>query len=210
MYSLCKCADSHPYGDPMSERGCWNCSSKCHSEASCVWPGRCECNRRFQGDGVTKCDSIPPVVVDINPDHGDGAVITLVNVSFLYPLEESEVIVQNAFCRFGQIPVKAKVLSKSSLQCGAPRRAPQAVDFAISFDGSVWSSEPVSFLYRARLDLADILPGLFLAAGVVAGLAVGVGKVANRKKDGMQDFEYAPFIPKRPRGDRQTKRRHEA
>jgi hypothetical protein len=49
---------------------------------------------------------------------------------------------------------------------------PQTVEFAISLRGSGWSSEPVGFVDRARLDLAQILPRIFLAAAVVAGFAV--------------------------------------
>jgi hypothetical protein len=65
--------------------------------------------------------------------------------------------------------------------------------------GSVWSSEPVGFVDRARLDLAEILPRIFLAAAVVARFTVGVSKVANRKKNGLRNFEYGLFIPQKTR-----------
>jgi hypothetical protein len=102
------------------------------------------------------------------------------------------------------------LLSNHSLQCGAPRRAPQTVDFAISFDGSVWSSEPVAFVYTARIDLFQVLPGIFLGAVVVAIAVAAAWRLCGWKEERAPGGEYAPFVPKRARGTKHRKRRHEA
>jgi hypothetical protein len=142
----------------------------------------------------------------------------LVNVSFAWPLEEFDLATQRAFCRFGQISVKAKLVTKSLMQCVAPPRAAQTVDFAISFDGSVWIGEPIGFVYKARFDLMEVIPGAFFCAVVVGGIVVSVWRVCKQRKSDGREFEYAPFVPGKANGKegvsfarrKQTRRRNEA
>jgi hypothetical protein len=104
------------------------------------------------------------------------------------------------------------------MQCVAPPRAAQTVDFAISFDGSVWSGEPIGFVYRARFDVMEVIPAAFFCAVVVGGIVVSVWTLCKQSTGEGRDVEYAPFRPGRANGKegvsfarrKQTRLRNEA
>jgi hypothetical protein len=49
----CVCRSGFPFGSPNTSEGCFKCEVPCHQLANCIFPGKCECNASYLGDGIT-------------------------------------------------------------------------------------------------------------------------------------------------------------
>lgn len=176
-WGYCTCQEGFPYGEPDSVKGCWTCDPFCHNYASCVYPGRCECDKRYKGDGVNNCDAVFPRIVAMTPLDGFADRPTEVNISYIYDVEETDYSYLRAYCRFGLIFVVADNVTNTTITCTSPARPPQTVNVAISFDQVTWSKEDFQFVYKNRFSLVSILPMVLLYGLALAGISAILWKV---------------------------------
>jgi hypothetical protein len=133
-----------------------------------------------------------PKIVGIEPNSVDSDREVTVNVSFRY----SGTLGQTAYCRFGSVFVRADSVSQSLIRCKAPVRAPQVVNFAISFDSVTWSEEDVRFTYKTPWR-ARFIVNVSAYLGVAVFLIGFMGCVFCKKKRKLERAtkdETAPFL----------------
>lgn len=194
-WGYCTCLEGFPYGEPDSVRGCWTCDPFCHNYASCLYPGRCECDRRYKGDGVKHCEAILPRIVEMTPVDGFADRPTQVNISYIYDVAESDYTYVRAYCRFGLIFVVADNVTDKTITCTSPARPPQTVNVAISFDQVTWSNEDFKFVYKNRFSLASILPMVLLYGVILAVISAVLWKVyGSRNLSKATQEEKASFL----------------
>lgn len=75
----CRCKEGFFGDDPATERGCWKCEPKCHSQAVCHYPGRCKCAESFVGDGINQCSPPIPNLQTVSRGKVGGVDVILVN-----------------------------------------------------------------------------------------------------------------------------------
>lgn len=73
----CVCKPGYIGDNPITERGCWRCGDEnitkqrngrqCYHQAKCIYPGRCICEGGLMGDGITKCESPLPDIINVKP-----------------------------------------------------------------------------------------------------------------------------------------------
>jgi hypothetical protein len=189
---FCVCADGYDHGNADTAQGCWRCSTSCHPDALCVYPGACACGGRFTGDGVTRCDKKVARIIDISPKWGPADQQTLVNVTFTWDVNET---VSTGFCRFGMLYSNAERVSGRWMTCRAPAKRQQVVRVAISLDGTLWSTDDIPFEYRKPVDLVDSAGVILLYVAVVAGIAAFIWHTFGRGKGAVgDDDERQPFL----------------
>jgi hypothetical protein len=178
---LCECVAGFEFGEPQTFYGCWNCDHKCHSHGACVHPGKCECQARYHGDGITSCEPIYPELLALAPISCYSDEQISVNVSFHFGVT-SWLDRREPKCRFGDAVVRAFDVSDAAFACRVPRNLPGVVPVAISFDGEFWSREAVTFEFKTRRDALVIVPMVLLYGLAIAGLGVFLWKVVARRQ----------------------------
>jgi hypothetical protein len=178
---LCECEADYPFGEPGSILGCFNCAESCHPFGACVHPGKCECQSRYSGDGITSCERIYPELRALAPSAGFIDENTRVNISYHYPVK-SWLDRWNPECRFGDAVVGGVADSEELLHCTAPANPPGEVEVAIAFGDGFWSREAATFVYRKRFGVIVIGPMVAMYALAVAGLGVLLGFVCEKRK----------------------------
>jgi hypothetical protein len=186
----CECEPDYLYGDPSSPEGCWGCPGGCHFEAVCVLPGKCQCNKLYKGDGST-CEPIIPQILAIVPDQGWNDETTLINISYVWDVEESHL--RTAFCRIGFRREQVLRFDDNMIVCMARPAAPQAMDVAISFDGIRWSTEKLQFVFKKRFGVRAFFVMVWIYALIIAAVAACIWKGLSRRKKGVTEDEQ-PFF----------------
>jgi hypothetical protein len=209
-YGFCSCLNDFPYGEPDTEKGCWKCDPFCHAFAACLYPGLCQCEPRYHGNGVDRCDPILPQILSISPKEGYSEEQTTVNVSYAFDVQ-GDTERKAAYCRFGLIYHTAEVVTASYIQCVAPPRPPQQVNLAISFDAVHWSTDHFLFLYKQKFDVAKFLPiaavYLLCVAGFIGFIWFVFGKQRRAPAPDTRD-EMQPFVsPVNSRKKKKTARK---
>jgi hypothetical protein len=194
-WGYCTCDDEYWQGNPDTAEGCWKCNDTCLMDATCVYPGKCQCTRRYRGDGVRACDMILPRVLGVSPSIGWSDDATIVNVTYVWDVNESAFEHAHAFCRFGGQTFPAELVTDDVVVCKTASRPAQTVGVAISFDGTHWSIEQFEFVYRNRFGLLNIMPIVLLYGLIVVGIAALIWHVfgAGRREEGNED-ENQPFL----------------
>lgn len=139
----CECTKDFPYGDPDSIEGCFNCNISCHKNAFCGGMNKCVCNPSFNGDGINSCIPIFPLPINVNPNSGSFHGHYLVNVTL-----EKEVHSSIIYCRFGNIIVAGKMLSKTIVSCLAPSGYLGKIELRVSNNPNDWNLPGISFEYK--------------------------------------------------------------
>jgi hypothetical protein len=140
-----------------------------------------------------------PQILSIKPNSCFQDEEAMVNISFYYP----GTVGRSAFCRFGSVFVRAQSITNSTIQCRAPLRAPQVVNFAVSFDSTLWSKEDFRFTFkeywRGRL---IINVSVYLTMSLILLLLIGFAFCRKKSRVGkVTKEEGAPFLPgKRSKG----------
>ena len=128
--------------------GCWTCKNKCHINARCVNPGKCECRYGYHGDGETLCTNERPEIVAIEPNFGTADGGYEVNITLKKKIPNQN---HSSFCRFGFEIVRGVSISANVLQCTAPpSRGESFVNVIVSFDQKRWSKNSFVFYYSTQ------------------------------------------------------------
>jgi hypothetical protein len=188
---FCVCADGYDRGNADTAQGCWRCITSCHSDALCVYPGVCACGDRFTGDGITNCHKKVARILDIYPKWGPTDQETLVNVTFAWDVNET---VSTGFCRFGVLYRNAERVTGRWMTCRAPAKTQQVVRVAISLDGTLWSTDEITFEYRKPVNLVSSAGVVLLYVAVVAGITAFIWHTFGRGKVTAGDDERRPFL----------------
>lgn len=139
----CICNDSYIGDNPVQPRGCWKCENKCHSSASCIYPGNCSCNGGLLGDGVNECKErqVKPLGIRVTKST---------NLSYPQAIIEIEEIPNyvpyKVYCNFSGTIVAARIGSKE-IKCYIPNGQVNSV--SISVDKGNWS-ETLQFNPESR------------------------------------------------------------
>ena len=78
---------------------------------------------------------ILPPVLGASPSIGWSEDATIVNVTYVWDVNESASEHAHAFCRFGMHTFSAESVTDDVIVCKAAPRSAQTVNVAISFDG---------------------------------------------------------------------------
>jgi len=135
----CVCQKGYFGDDPLTSRGCWTCTSKCHRDAICTHPGKCQCTEGLIGDGVTVCKVPSPLAKSISPSRASPGSIVLVQYSV-----ESGFNPHSSYCRFGKIIVPGVLFANKSIGCKVPQENLGDTKVFVSFDSISWSKESLS------------------------------------------------------------------
>jgi hypothetical protein len=208
-HGFCSRLADFPYGEPDTKNGCWRCDPFCHGFAACLYPGVCQCEPRYRGNGADRCDPILPQVLAISPREGYSEQPTAVNVSYAFDVR-GDAEPKAAYCRFGLIYHTAEAVTPSHIQCVAPPQPPQQVNLAISFDAVHWSTEQLLFLYKKKFDVVKFLPiaavYIICVAGFIAFIWFVFGRERRPQPQDTRD-EMHPFVgPVKTRKKRRQRR----
>lgn len=141
----CVCIDGFPYGNPMTNEGCYKCNKKCHKLSKCEYPGKCVCNPPYHGDGIDDCSLDIPHLISVSPNNGTTNGGTDIQIHYKYSNYNNESTPKNAFCRFGSLVVRSKSVSDTLIICQTPPHRAKPAFLSISFDTFSWSKEDVFF-----------------------------------------------------------------
>lgn len=142
----CRCKKNFPFGDPNSERGCWNCNPPCGSNSICYEANKCKCLPGFYKYKANSesCRLPIPEILSADPQNGPTSGGTKVVLEIKSPLDHK---ITDAFCRFGPFSVRAEISNNSSIICISPFCKKGKMPLAVSFDSSRWSEEKFFFSY---------------------------------------------------------------
>ncbi|OHT17331.1 hypothetical protein TRFO_12499 [Tritrichomonas foetus] len=139
----CSCLPSHPFGDPDSFEGCFNCNTPCHKYAECISPDKCKCKPSFNGDGIISCLPIFPLPVSASPNFSYVYGGCQINITL-----QSETNTSQIFCRFGNTIVSGAMMSNHVVMCVAPFGAIGNVELRVSNNSNDWNLPGITFEYR--------------------------------------------------------------
>lgn len=138
-FGQCVCQRGSIGDDPIQLRGCWNCSSECHYDAVCMYPGVCQCPNGLVGDGVSSCAIPVPHIRDVVIESAKEATEAVVWFSIPTDYNPEEV-----FCRFGNYIVVGTLLDSTHMKCSIVKSLFGKVRLSISFDSLSWSDGPLN------------------------------------------------------------------
>ena len=131
----CICMEGYFGDNPVTERGCWNCSEKCHSEASCNYPGNCTCLYNYIGDGISICEPPIPIINSIETSFEN----FIQNIKINY-FTNNSYFPFIAYCRFSNKIVISSIVSPTLLNCLVPNISTTTSIIEISFNLKNWSN----------------------------------------------------------------------
>ena len=142
--NTCICMEGFFGDQPVTDRGCWSCSAKCHHYASCNYPGNCSCQYGLLGDGTTECAIPTPTSISLKlPNKGD----ILPHLLTVYYTLSTSFLPFNGYIKFSDSKTRAFILSNNSIAAFIPENIKTKTQVQISIDGSKWSDsldfEPV-------------------------------------------------------------------
>jgi hypothetical protein len=122
------------------------------------------CGDRFPGDGIANCHKKVARILNISPKWGPTDRERLVKVTFAWDVNET---VSTGFCRFGVLYRNAERVNGGWMTFRALAKTQQVVRVAISLDGTLWSTDEITFEYRKPVNLVS-------SAGVVLLYVAGI------------------------------------
>ena len=184
----CRCLDSFIYGDPYSKKGCWKCINSCLPNASCVFPGRCQCREGLFGNGYSICRqpylfilSISKTLYKENVEipinftyHSEFPEVNFTSGAFYCKFESEnslsstkKSITSNIFYSEGKILDAENELG----QCLLPKLNNGVAKLYISIDNQTWNKEPsLLVIEKSRILLIHLsLMFVFLVVFSIAG-----------------------------------------
>ena len=144
---VCHCLPGFPFGDPVSEQGCYRCDQECHSLGYCAYPGKCKCVRGYIGDGITSCEVPIPEVTGIFPNIAKPRGYQEARIT--YYMEESFTPTK-FYCKFGNVQVVGSALAPGVGVCTIPPSNEYAVRVSVTFDGYRYSNSDVFLRYEQK------------------------------------------------------------
>jgi hypothetical protein len=134
-----------------------------------------------------------PKILSIKPTSAESGQEVVVNVSYYYagPAPRS------AYCRFGSVFVRAEMVTEAQIQCRAPVRSAQVVNFAISLDSGSWSAEDIRFVYKQSWRkgmIVNIASYVLAALLLITFISCVFCRKRGRGGRGTRE-EGAPFLP---------------
>ena len=154
--------------DPIQNRGCWKCSSKCHPLASCQYPGFCNCPPGYEGNGISTCNVPTPYPYEYSTIDGKEDGKTYVNVTFTGVNE-----VYNAtemFCKINDDIIKSSSFTHDYVLCEYNKRLSSGTKISLSFNNNDWG-EPLVISSSLQ---TYIFYGFALIAGAIIGISAFV------------------------------------
>lgn len=146
----CVCKPGYFGADGNTSLGCWTCSTKCHENAYCAFPGQCVCIVGYKGDGIYWCNYTGTMtfIKYVNPPAAFVKQDTYVNISFNTN--------KNSYSRativmFGNVSTICLIVDKGTVRCKVPKHEIGIVKVALSIDGRYWSREYATFEYLPEI-----------------------------------------------------------
>lgn len=186
----CKCMDEFPFGDPNG-KGCYKCIDQCNESASCVYPGKCECEIGLYGDGITECYVPVPFVIDTPPSDllstgNEKVTIQIKPLPRFKPLK--------AYCKFENVVVTANSTNAHSITCISPKLNPGSYKIYVSFDNILYSSN-YAFAQVTGTGFISVGKGIWIILIAIIGVIVYYFGFASRNgNSSQQDEARTPFI----------------
>jgi len=187
----CICTSQFPHGDPSLMTGCFRCKSKCNESAICVYPGRCQCNPGFSGNGVSECLANAPVLQRVFPDRVYIRSRFVLNVTYVYINGSG---LNNGYIKIGSIISPCNNYSYGFVQCEI-----QSIDdvgaFPVQFSHNMitWSKEFVEIV----VDPTDSNLGSFFIVLTIVSIIAFIGYFIKKKlKKAGINGELIPFLAK--------------
>ncbi|OHS95487.1 hypothetical protein TRFO_38405 [Tritrichomonas foetus] len=147
----CICKRTHPFGDPKSEEGCWDCGIKCHEKANCVSKLKCQCFDNYLGDGVLQCFRPLPKVKNIHPRKCDSEIEEIFFIAETF----QDFTPNEVFCKFGSFTTRGELVNSTFYKCPCPSLRNGKILSGISYDGEFWSSPMVKIDFRQNNDFIE-------------------------------------------------------
>jgi hypothetical protein len=151
--------------DHNKSDGCWRCNETCHPLAICAFPGVCQCDGKFMGNGLTSCTSPIPHLLGASGKSflRDGSVL----LSFRYS-SPKKFTPREMFCKFGAKIIKSTNFTDQDVICRIPRVPPGKYIFFISFDSFHWPEVGASITLDRIVNIDEINEAIpFLVAMTV-------------------------------------------
>ena len=140
-FGECVCAIGFFGDSPVSARGCWKCDPLCHSQAECIFPGRCRCTGGLIGDGINECKS-PEINYAEKAEIVQKAGYKAINIYFDAPFDY---VPYHTYCKFycdndniDEI-YRGSINGNHSITCLIPKNR-RINQVSISFDQEKWSN----------------------------------------------------------------------
>ena len=160
-----ECIEGFIGDNPIQIKGCWKCSNVCHLNASCDYPGICNCLNGLIGDGITKCSLPVPVILDYFIEYKELSTINLLFGGIPY-----NYIIKDAYCLINKEKIQAFNIINKTILCNLPKNIDDKSFISISFDGLEWS-DPVEL----EISKSSFLFDLFSIIGILIGISFGIG-----------------------------------
>ena len=133
---FCECLEGYDIGDPSSKYGCYKCDKNCHKNATCIYPGKCNCLHGLIGDGINNCKIPIPSIISTNLTK-----INNFNESILILINNPSNYSKEIYIKFGKLILNGIFLNSTSILCFSPLINSSAIKLSISFDSTNWSNE---------------------------------------------------------------------
>lgn len=182
----CFCKDEFPFGDPFMQKGCFKCNNTCSQFATCEYPGNCNCNGEYEGNGIKCIKPFPNILF-----------LKRLNKSFIrldinyYSDDE----LKQAYCKVGEKVVKSTNFSNTFIECNIGKTGVD-LDVSISKDGKIWS--PVSAYHLTNEDNVDNKPRKTLLVVLFILFMTALTIFMSQAKAPLQE-EVQPFIKPKER-----------
>ena len=128
-------------------KGCWKCLKKCHLDAKCIYPGKCECNNNLDGDGINEC--IIPIPFLLNYEIIDfySIYIEYLNLDF-----KPNII----YCKLNNYYSFSKKILNNSIIFYFNNQILKPFNLSISFNNLTWSNELIIKNNNKKINLIYI------------------------------------------------------
>lgn len=189
---MCMCETGYTSTD-VWELGCWKCNQTCHKSALCAQDGNCICVSGYKGDGVTNCEVIKPVIIDIQPRKCT-TPMCMINVTYQYMERTSPV----GYCKFNNVMVMAELLTETSMMCRVPNIQERTTEVRISFDSWSFSESYATLQMFAKSNLdSEKSVVIFLGFSLVFTAAALIYKrIFRKKKYVARHNDHERLVPK--------------
>jgi len=157
----CVCQNGYQSTDPAN-LGCWKCSVGCDFNSECVFPGKCQCKKGYEGNGVI-CRVPAPILESIEPTECLSFERCQINATIKIP---EDVIITTIYCRIEDVILDAQLIKPNYISCRSPHFPASVAQFKVSFDAKFWSNPlPIKFLSNKATQIGWLFP---LALTIVA------------------------------------------
>ena len=174
----CVCEKGFVTDDSFLENGCWKCDRDCHVLAKCAYPGLCQCDAEFIGDGINECIMPFPELIKLNNEQllSNGERLLTFGYKDMKQAVLMKIKVKSFYCKVGTLIIKANKFTSSEVQCQIPKKIKGNVNVSISYDSLNWSPQqiPVNIDDSVNIkEIQDAIPFLiclvvFMMIGIVA------------------------------------------